>query len=613
MKKILRTLCLVLMFMGHAPGFSQGENATNPVIWADVPDPSVVKVGNYYYMSSTTMHMSPGVPIMRSTDLVNWETVSYAYDILEDSDALNLTNGQNAYGRGSWASSIRYRDSLYYVATFSYTTGKTHIYITDSIETGNWEEHTLDGLYHDLSLHFDSSRTFIVYGNNEIHLLELTADATAVKEGGIDTVIIEDASSIAGTEFYVQAEGAQIYQVNGKYYMFLISWPVSAGRSVLVYRADTITGPWEGIVALQDRGIAQGGIVQANDTTWYAMLFRDRGSVGRIPYLVPVSWEDDWPVLGVDGVVPDELDIPLDEDPLSGIVESDEFDYTPGESLKLVWQWNHNPDSSFWSINERPGYLRLTNGRLDEGFHDTRNTLTQRTFGPYCGASILMDVSQMKDGDYAGFGALQEQFGFVGVKMEGGEKFIVMVDGKTDSPYEAEVLPLNQDEIYLRIDMNFNNTADRAYFSYSLDGTEYTKIGTTLQMSYTLSHFMGYRFAIFSYATESVGGTIDVDHFRLEEYQVPHAPPDALDAMHNRQPGFDVFPNPSSGGPLSIRSQQPAELLRVFDVSGNLIYSRNLQSTQEIILAASLPPGLYSISLYWANGQTGVRQVVVDR
>jgi len=99
----------------------------NPILFADVPDLSMVRVGKTYYMSSTTMHMSPGVPIMKSDDLVNWKIINYAYDTLADVDALNLNNGKSAYGRGSWASSIRYHKGSYYVSTFSSTTNKTYI------------------------------------------------------------------------------------------------------------------------------------------------------------------------------------------------------------------------------------------------------------------------------------------------------------------------------------------------------------------------------------------------------------------------------------------------------------------------------------------------------
>src|SRR4051795_9980224 len=112
---------------------ARAQQAHNPIIYADVPDISVIRVGNVYYMSSTTMHMSPGVPIMKSTDLINWKLINYAYDTLANMDELNLTNGKSTYGRGSWASSIRYHDGTFYVSTFAQTTGKTHIYSTRDI------------------------------------------------------------------------------------------------------------------------------------------------------------------------------------------------------------------------------------------------------------------------------------------------------------------------------------------------------------------------------------------------------------------------------------------------------------------------------------------------
>src|SRR3954469_14762835 len=96
----------------------QSQTAKNPLIFADVPDASIVRVGDTYYMSSTTMHMSPGVPIMKSKDLVNWQLINYAYDTLADIDALNLNHGKNSYGRGSWASCMRYHNGLFYVTTF---------------------------------------------------------------------------------------------------------------------------------------------------------------------------------------------------------------------------------------------------------------------------------------------------------------------------------------------------------------------------------------------------------------------------------------------------------------------------------------------------------------
>ena len=115
------------------------QQAHNPIIFADVPDMSIVRVGDSYYMSSTTMHMAPGVPVMKSKDLVNWQIVNYAYDVLDTVDALTLKNGKNAYGKGTWASSIRYHNDTFYVSTFAQTTGKTYVYSTKDIEKGPWK------------------------------------------------------------------------------------------------------------------------------------------------------------------------------------------------------------------------------------------------------------------------------------------------------------------------------------------------------------------------------------------------------------------------------------------------------------------------------------------
>ena len=118
------------------------DAAKNPIAWADIPDLAIIRVGIAYYMSSTTMHLSPGLPIMKSMDLVNWQIVGYAYSTLGDNDALTLQNGKNAYGAGSWASSLRYHDGTFYVTTFSGTTGKTHVYRTKDIDKGPWIENS---------------------------------------------------------------------------------------------------------------------------------------------------------------------------------------------------------------------------------------------------------------------------------------------------------------------------------------------------------------------------------------------------------------------------------------------------------------------------------------
>ncbi len=494
------------------------QHAQNPIIFADVPDVSMIRVGDTYYMSSTTMHMSPGVPIMKSKDLVNWTLVSYAYDVLDSVDALTLNNGKSTYGRGSWASSIRYHNGTYYVTTFAQTTGKTYVYTTKNIEKGPWKAMSFKPSLHDHTLFFDDDgKVYLINGAGKIVMNELNEDLSGIKPGTQPKVIIENASLPAGSNIGLPAEGSQLLKVNGKYYLFNIAWPKGGMRTVIVHRADKITGPYEGKVMLQDKGVAQGGLISTPKGDWYAYLFRDYGAVGRIPYWVPVTWKDGWPELGVNGKVPDTLTgLPASRGLIPGIVSSDEFTRKKNEALlPLAWQWNHNPDNAHWSLTQRPGFLRITTSRLDTSFFLVKNMLTQRTFGPYSSANTAVDVSGMKDGDVAGLTLFQKQYGWVGVKVENGSKFIVMVNADSGKPVEVERIPVEQKVVYLKTDADFKEKADKGYFYYSLNGKEWKRIGSALKMAYTIPHFMGYRFGLFNYATKAAGGYADFDYFRI--------------------------------------------------------------------------------------------------
>jgi beta-xylosidase len=518
LKKIIPALTAFIVCVLMQQPMARAQ-AHNPVIFADVPDASVLRVGNTYYMSSTTMHMNPGVPIMKSTDLVNWKLVNYAYDILADVDALNLANGNSNYGRGSWASCIRYHQGTYYVSTFAQATNKTYIYSTKNLENGPWKVSSFSPAYHDHTLWFDDDgRVYLIYGASKLKLVELTADASAVKSGTEERVIIENASAPAGANIVLGAEGSQLFKVNGTYYLFNITWPRGGMRTVVIHRANKITGPWEGRLALQDLGVAQGGLIETPEGTWYSYLFRDYGAVGRIPYLVPVKWEDGWPVLGVAGKVPEDLNLPAQTGLIPGIVDSDDFTRKKDDRpLPLVWQWNHNPDNKHWSLTDRKGFLRITTGRIDTSFYSVRNILTQRTIGPVCAGSTMVDVSKMKDGDYAGLTLFQKKYGQVGVKMENGSKYVVMTSAESGKPVDLERIPLSQNTIYLKAECDFRDLKDSGYYYYSLNGKSWNAIGSPLKMSYTLPHFMGYRFGLFNYATKEPGGYADFDFFYIED------------------------------------------------------------------------------------------------
>lgn len=518
-------------------------NYTNPVIFADVPDIDIIRVDDAFYMVSTTMHLSPGCPVMRSYDLVNWEIVNYVFDTLEDRDNLALRNGENNYGKGQWAATLRYNDGVYYAGFTSFSTGRTYIYHTDDIVNGKWDRFVYDECYHDMSLLFDDDgKVYLVYGGGQIWCVELEKDLSAVKPG-TKRKLIEDAGLVKGC----LAEGSHVYKMNGYYYIFIITWPPHDRRTQLCYRSETLDGEWEMKVIIDDNigfrndGVAQGGIVDDKDGNWYCFVFQDHGAVGRAPVLSTMTWEDGWPVVGVDGKVPRTAKIPVAGHEKKGIVTSDEFinsqivrpyhnfadtpeeagenDYN-GSNLALEWQWNHNPDNRFWSLTEREGYLRLRTVNVCDTVVDARNTISQRTFGPECGGYIKLDVSEMKDGDTAGLAAFAEKYGYVAVKIEDGKKYIVTVryNDKDDveQEFETERVEITENEVYLRVDCDYKNATDKAYFYYSLDGENWTKIGNTLKMNYYGLHFMGYRYAIFNFPTKQSGGYVDVDYFRVE-------------------------------------------------------------------------------------------------
>jgi beta-xylosidase len=515
MKKIVSLIAAFLVLPVSALAFAQAQN---PMFFADVPDLAMIRVGANYYMSSTTMHMNPGVPIMKSTDLVNWKLLNYAYDALADLPELNLTDGQNAYSKGSWASSLRFHQGWYYVTTFSYTTGDTYIFKTKDIEKGHWKRFSFKPAFHDASLFFDDDgKAYLIHGAHQLKIVELNEELTGIKPGVPERVLIENADAPGGKEYDLNAEGSQLFKIKGKYYLFNISAPKGKGRTVLIHRADSLNGPWEGRVALQDRGIAQGGLIDTPDGRWFAYLFRDYGAVGRIPYLVPVTWNDGWPVLGEAGKAPEQLDLPASTGLIPHLVASDEFNRKKGQSaLPLVWQWNHNPDHTLWSVQERKGYLRLKTARIDTAFTQARNTLTQRTFGPMSTGATRLDVSSMKEGDFAGLSAFQKNYGQVGVRIENGKKWIVMVNAGSDQAVEAQPVLLTQNDVYLKIDCDFTGLKDEARFWYSTDGKAWNSIGEPLKMTYAIPHFMGYRFGLFNYATKNTGGYADFDWFRVQ-------------------------------------------------------------------------------------------------
>ena len=523
-RSFLYALAMFSFFIGPtmAQSSDNGDGTfTNPMLWSDVPDPDVIRVGDDFYLVSTTMHLMPGAPVMHSKDLVNWEPVSYLFDRLTDTPNYDL-KGCTAYGRGQWATSIRYHDGKFY-AYFSPNDKPFRGYVyTTADPRGEWKLVSRTPHFHDASLLFDDDgKVYVFYGTGQLR--ELKPDLTDVQPGGVDMKIFERDSTETGL-----LEGSRAIKYNGKYYLLMISWPNGGKRRQVCYRADKITGPYEKKVILEaDFGgfpyIGQGCIVDDAKGNWYGVIFQDRGGVGRVLTLIPCRWVDGWPMLGdANGQVPEVMEKPVQGGPAIPLVISDDF----GEpELDIHWQWNHNPVDEAWSLTERSGYLRLKTSRVVENLFWAPNTLTQRMEGPLCTGSVAMDISQMKEGDVAGFSAFNGDAGVLSVRMENGKKYLTMssqtvalrdsdkavIDVKVE---EKARIGLAQDKIYLRIDGDFRPGKDMAAFYYSLNGKEWMKIGTDFKMIFDYRRFfMGTKYAIFNYATKSTGGYVDVDYF----------------------------------------------------------------------------------------------------
>ncbi len=504
----------------------------NPIIWADVPDDDIIRVGDTYYMVSTTMFFSPVAPIMKSKDLANWEICNYVCDIYANGDVQNLKNGKHDYSHGQWATCLRYNEKKgkYYAFFGSYGSNKSYICSTDDIENGEWNRVELNGMYHDASILFDDDgRNYLVSGaGGTCSIKEFNSDMTGWKSGGLEKQLFKtNFNNLAG-------EGWHIQKIKGYYYIFGIAWPSGHGRLEFVYRSKSLTGNWESKTILDSglgsygSGCAQGGIVDTPDGKWYGLLFQDHGSVGRIPVLVPVTWQNDWPMMGVNGKAPLTLDLGTNKG--TDLAGDDSFDYKSND-LALEWQWNHNPDNSAWSVTEREGWLRLKNKNMASHLLNARNTLTMRTEGPACSSYIKLDAKNMKPGDYAGLSAFQLKYGCIGVRVDdnGGKKVYMSVNSGSDVATTSNKIVaeqnMNGDEIYLKVDFKYanvnsdgssSNNIDKANFYYSYDGQNWTKLGQELSMSYDLKLFTGYRSGIYSYPTKTTGGYADIDFFEYD-------------------------------------------------------------------------------------------------
>ena len=492
----------------------------NPFLWGDWPDPDVIRAGDDFYFVSTSMHYVPGCPILKSKDLTNWEMAGYAIDKFEEDPRYNLQGG-NRYLRGSWAATIRHHKGLFYVGfcTPNWEEEKGHFSICTAKDVkGPWTRTIFPEYLYDPGLFFDDDgKVYVVHGQGKLFVTELASDARSVigKPVTIWDKSMEIPKGSSAPPGRYGMEGSHVYKINGYYY---ITCPAGGTEGWQVcLRGKNIYGPYESKVIAQDEssypnnGLHQGGMVQLKNGEWWFIIMQDRGPIGRVPHLVPVTWKEDWPMLGKDGngkgvTVYKKPDVGKTF-PMAVPAASDEFD---APTLGLQWQWNHNPDNSKWSLKERKGYLRLQ-ASFAQKLDEARNTLTQRVQGPASEAVVEMDVSGLKNGNTAGFGIFQSPYAYLAVRKKKEAKSLVMVnDGKTiDS-----LVNLTANKIYIKVSATHVNFL--ASFSYSLDGKKFTPLGNSLSMG------LGYawtanRFALFNYsvAREGIDGYADFNWFHF--------------------------------------------------------------------------------------------------
>jgi beta-xylosidase len=492
---------------------------TNPVVWQDFADGDIIRVGDAYYYSASTMHYSPGAPILRSYDLVNWEYAGHSVPRLDfDDTGYDLTGGRK-YVKGIWASTLGYRKSnstYYWLGCTEFN--RTYVYTAPAVDATWTKKARINGCYYDAGLLIDDDDTmYVAYGNSTISVAQLNADGTAQVRA---QQVFQTPSSV-GT-----LEGARFYKRNGYYYI----WLTRPANGQYVLRSSSPFGPYEMREVLLNLpgpisggGVPhQGGLVQTQAGDWWYMAFTDAYPGGRVPTLAPITWTaDGWPTLqtvnGRWGATYNRPNITTSKT-VASMIGRDTF---AGPTLGHRWEWNHNPDTSRFSVNNG---LRLQTATVTNDLYSARNTLTHRIQGPSSTATVELDYSAMANGDRSGLAMLRQSSAWIGVVKTNGATRVVMTDGLTMSSswattgtgVERASAAVSGGRIWLRATADIRPGSGRtATFSYSTDGTTFVPLGPAFTLNNSWEFFMGYRFGIFNYATQALGGAVTVRSFDL--------------------------------------------------------------------------------------------------
>ncbi len=513
----------------------QGDGTyRNPILNADYPDVDVEQHGDTYYMISSKQHMAPGMIILESKDMVNWQAISHVWDRLTWDPKYNWDQ-MDGYGFGVWAGDLAYHKDRWFCYQIDYTNG---LYMSSARDIrGPWTEpHLMLEVtgWTDPAVTWDddAQQAYLIcnegtcagHSGNGIRLFKMSWDGRK---------LLDDGQIIHRGE---GAEAAKIYRIGGRWYVFLAQWfrpdpdapdhpyadPNDRKQVVLRSTTESIYGPYEMKIVYQRgngviRSCSQGALMQAQDASWwYTHQMIQNGPSpfqGRPQMLQPVQWIDGWPIIGND-IDDDGIGEPVlhHTKPIQGCAiaappTDDEFD---AADLGPQWEWNHNPRDSHWSLTERPGWLRLkASVPVNEGgFWNACNTLSQRVMGTTLGVAVAkFDLSGIQPGQRCGlvrFGGVYHLFG-VYVDVSGTRRLFFNDDGKlTSGPV------FNRDLLWVHT----RNEGDRAQFTYSDDGEHFERFGPIFKIAF--GRWTGDRLGFFCWNEQEPVGHLDVDFFRYE-------------------------------------------------------------------------------------------------
>ncbi|UYN98550.1 MAG: glycoside hydrolase 43 family protein [Devosia sp.] len=607
---------------------------TNPLFYEEFSDPDIIRVGSDFYMTGTTMHTMPGLPVLHSTDLVNWSLLCYAFDTLDLGPQFRLEGGE-IYGQGIWAPCIRYKNGTFYI--FSNVNGQKTQIFTATNPAGPWTRSEAEYNYHDLTVFFDDDgRSYVVWGYRNLKIAELDETLHRVLPGTQRD--LTPADSLMG-------EGAHFYKVDGKY-LITSAW-FSGKMRMPCARADHIDGPWEINPAIsidEDFGMMegykikgagipftleppfelvppnpaangrlnlhQGGIVDTAQGEWWAWSMMDYNSLGRLTCLSPVTWQDGWPYFGLPGNLgrtPRTWTKPKTDRPspiaLPWPHRSDDFD---SAGLNPLWQWNHVPVAGKWSLTERAGHLRL-HTLPAENFWWARNSLTQRAIGPISIATAKLDASGLAEGDVAGLALLGMPWRWIGLARTASGFELRMADYQSGQTLS---MPANSPHVWLRADCNY--LSEVTQFLWSADGQTFAPLGDAMIMVYQLKTFQGIRYALFAYnELGSAGGYADFDSLVVDE---PH-PRGLMQPIPDGQNGTLVLANmPTTGFTSDLRTVHagPPMDLRVEAIDHGRVVLHHADGPMSVTQGGVVTVGgIAGMATHWQWIETPTGEVVL--